>query len=332
MSRREGRESGSKRHRSRFDREPSPKRSSRDGKLVTERPSINVGLDTGDHSDRDQKHHRRLQDALPLEAPLAPNSKVETGATSKESEKKTSGHREGTKHSSDPTEIPRSSSYFQQHDERGNAGQVGRSFSRRAATERGWWRDSKDRHGERAADRTATSDTQQRNQKSQAQKDDDRVRRHDGFLEIEKDPQPPARKRPSFREKKIPPVDSENADKAGTEPVKPSHQDQPVVGNEKKEERGSQYPRHLDTSGKPFLGDKESNRGEAQRGSFPPRDRYASGRNYRGRDGFNGRRGYPPSGVRVEKWKHDMFDEANRSPTPKNEEDQIAKVEALLAS
>ncbi|KAK9109750.1 hypothetical protein Sjap_017810 [Stephania japonica] len=36
--------------------------------------------------------------------------------------------------------------------------------------------------------------------------------------------------------------------------------------------------------------------------------------------------------VRAEKWKHDMFDEANRSPTPKNEDDQIAKIEALLAS
>jgi hypothetical protein len=33
-----------------------------------------------------------------------------------------------------------------------------------------------------------------------------------------------------------------------------------------------------------------------------------------------------------EKWKHDLFDDANKSPTTKNEEDQIAKIERLLAS
>ncbi|CAA2999701.1 Hypothetical predicted protein [Olea europaea subsp. europaea] len=42
--------------------------------------------------------------------------------------------------------------------------------------------------------------------------------------------------------------------------------------------------------------------------------------------------GYRPTGGRVEKWKHDLYEESNRSPTPKNEEDQIAKIEALLAS
>ncbi|MCL7040714.1 hypothetical protein MKW94_028783, partial [Papaver nudicaule] len=35
---------------------------------------------------------------------------------------------------------------------------------------------------------------------------------------------------------------------------------------------------------------------------------------------------------KAEKWKHDLYDEANKSPTAKNEEEQIAKVQALLSS
>ncbi|KAF5733205.1 hypothetical protein HS088_TW17G00745 [Tripterygium wilfordii] len=55
-------------------------------------------------------------------------------------------------------------------------------------------------------------------------------------------------------------------------------------------------------------------------------------RHDRGRDRYGGKQGYHSSNGRVEKWKHDLFHEANRSPTLKNEENQIAKVEALLAS
>lgn len=63
---------------------------------------------------------------LPLEAPLAPDSKVETAAVSKESDKKTNKLEEShektnevkefekkTNVSSDPTKVPRSDSYFQ---------------------------------------------------------------------------------------------------------------------------------------------------------------------------------------------------------------------------
>ncbi|XP_078442281.1 cyclin-like protein isoform X2 [Wolffia australiana] len=39
-----------------------------------------------------------------------------------------------------------------------------------------------------------------------------------------------------------------------------------------------------------------------------------------------------PEAGQQEKWKHDLFDESNRSPTPKNEEDELAKLEALLSS
>ena len=128
-------------------------------------------------------------------------------------------------------------------------------------------------------------------------------------------------------------MDSENTDKAPAQPVKPTHPEPTLVGGERRVDRGGHNPRFSDRPGKPFLGDREANKGEAHRGSFSSRDRYGGNSNYRGRERFNGTRGYHPGGgVRVEKWKHDLFEEGNRSPTPKKEEDQIAKVEALLAS
>ena len=91
----------------------SPKRSRRDGKPATERPLSNLGFDVRDQSDREQKHRRRLQDALPLEALPEADSKLEVGAGRKEFDKKTNALRDGTKSSSNPTEVPRSRSYFQ---------------------------------------------------------------------------------------------------------------------------------------------------------------------------------------------------------------------------
>lgn len=91
----------------------SPKRSRRDGKTETERPSANSHLDNRNHSDRDQNHHRRLKDALPLEAPSEQDSKVEGVALSKGKSEKANLDNEGTKISSDPTDVPRSRSYFQ---------------------------------------------------------------------------------------------------------------------------------------------------------------------------------------------------------------------------
>lgn len=84
----------------------SPKRSRRDGKPATERPSSNLNLDVGDPIDRDQKHRRRLQDALPLEALPQPDSKVQSGVGNKEYDKRTTEPRERSKNSSNPTEVP----------------------------------------------------------------------------------------------------------------------------------------------------------------------------------------------------------------------------------
>jgi hypothetical protein len=55
-----------------------------------------------------------LQDALPLETPSGPDSaKVESGGVSKEIDKKSNEHGEGSKHCSKPTEVPWSQSFFQ---------------------------------------------------------------------------------------------------------------------------------------------------------------------------------------------------------------------------
>ncbi|CAI9769164.1 unnamed protein product [Fraxinus pennsylvanica] len=320
MSRREDRNYDSKRHRSRFDREASPKRSRRDGKPATERLPTDTELHK-DHLDRDQKHRRRLQDALPLEATSAQESKVETQAVTKESENKTNGHYEGTKHSSDPTKIPHSQSYFQ-HDDRRSAGQVGRSFSRRTDTERGWRRDTKEQYGDRMENKSVVSDTQLKNEKPRDNGEDSRVWRHDGYFEMEADPKPPVRKRPSFREQKIP-ADPEKTDKAIANP-----RDLPV-DNERQAVQ-EHISRNYDRPKRSIVGEREAQRGEAWRGNSS-RDRNGASSSYSGRDRLGGRQGYRSTGGHVDKWKHDLYEESNRSPTPKNEEDQIAKIEALLA-
>lgn len=93
----------------------SPKRSRRDGKPAPERvPSRNNSLDSRNQMDQDQKSGRREKDGgLPLETPLATDSKLERGAPSNEPDRKSSGRHEGTQHSSNPSEASRSRSYFQ---------------------------------------------------------------------------------------------------------------------------------------------------------------------------------------------------------------------------
>ncbi|KAG4114029.1 hypothetical protein ERO13_D12G020000v2 [Gossypium hirsutum] len=334
MSRREGRDSDSRRHRSGFDREPSPKRSRRDGKPQTERQVSSA--DVGDRPDQEEKQRRRLQDAVPLEAAPTPpdSSKIETVIVGKDSDRKNNGQHEGTKHSSDPTEVPRSRSYFQ-HDERGIAAQAGRSYGRRVASERGergWWRDAKDHHSERE---TRTYDTRQRDEKPQARGDSKDDWRHDRFFEMEADPPaqpPPSRKRPAFSEKKIPAA-AQSADLTTKESEKSSHSSHHVLGSERRVDR-DRHPRHLDRPDRLTAGDQAPSRREAPRGGFLSHERHGGGggSNFRGRDRFSGRQGYRSGGPRVEKWKHDLYDEANKSPPRKNEEDQIAKVESLLAS
>ncbi|KAL3843848.1 hypothetical protein ACJIZ3_001251 [Penstemon smallii] len=361
MSRREDRNSDSKRHRSRFDREPSPKRSRRDGKPETERSHNNTEFDK-DRLDRDQKQRRRLQDAV------AHDLKVETGTTSKESENKSGGRHGGTVDSSEPTKVPRSQSYFQ-HDDRGSVGQNGRSSGRRTdkvscelsiaclslynlrnkfviihllyqqliflesfyCQERGWWRDPNEQKNDHAENTKVESLTKQTDEKAKDNREDNRAWRHDGYFEMEANPKPLARKRP-FREQKLPANSEDTGKAASADPMVPNPRDRAVESG-RRDERGHTSRYSGNRYERSFSGQRESNRAEAWRGNSSSsfRDRNNASGNYRDRFTAAGQDSRPTGG-RVDKWKHDLYDEANKSPTPKKEEDQISKIEALLAS
>ncbi|KAF4382324.1 hypothetical protein G4B88_011276 [Cannabis sativa] len=356
MSRWEDRHSDSKRHRSRFDRDPSPKRSKRDGKPEPERLPSSNSLDIKNNTEQDQKHRPSLQDGSPPKSLVPTDSKPEKGALSSDTDRKPNGKHEGTKLSAVPTDGPRPRSYFKvpspqicansigivvqpcalkwfHHDERGNAARVGRSSGRNTTSERGWWRDSRDQHNERTENKKSTNETRKRD--DGAKGDEKANWRHDRFSEVEADA-PHSRKRPSFREKKIQ-ADFEQVDGAAPETAKLRYLNQPAKES-RKEEQGHNT-RYFDRNEKALVGDGAAHRRETQkRGGFPSRERYRGGGdddvNYRRRDGLIGGRSEFRGGSdgHDNKWKHDLYQDANRSPTPKNEEDQIAKVEALLAS
>ncbi|KAK4793667.1 hypothetical protein SAY86_024102 [Trapa natans] len=223
MSRREDREADPKRRPSRFDREPSPKRSRRDEKSVAERASSHTNAGPREHVEQDNKIHQLLQDPLPLEAP--PN---------------------------------RLSS-----------------------------KDAKDQHLKQS-DRTTTNSSRRDDGSSRRRDGDTGAWRHDGFFEMDSTDRPGKRK-------------------------------------EDRSRNSGNWERH----------ERWSNRRDNSRDGLPLRWRFGSGTKDMGRDSYNGRQGFSHTvnnNTKVEKWKHDLLDEANRSSSPKNEEDRIAKIEVLLAS
>ncbi|KAM7251424.1 hypothetical protein ACFE04_023307 [Oxalis oulophora] len=199
-------------------------------------------------------------------------------------------------HNDAPDYYSRTNHHQQQRDER--ATHDARNNGRKPA-DRGWLSRPRDvRDGEKVE---TESD---RDKNSKGKLDRDNTWRHDKFSGVKSDPQSPVRKRPAFSEKKIP-VDSDK------DHGKQSHRDRPLSGNEKREDR-----RHLD---RPYR-------------RPPGREMQSGGGNDRGRDRLSGGRPrYNSGGTQYDKWSHDLFDEANRSPPRKNEDEQIAKVESLLA-
>ncbi|CAI8604821.1 unnamed protein product [Vicia faba] len=287
------RDSDSKRRHSKFDREPSPKRHRRDRERVT----------TNDGGvDREQRN-----------LPLSSRSSKHESTDGSHKRLDPIDHSELSKRSSQPS---RSRSYYQ----------VGRSTGQREADGKVYTQSKENNQ------RVETSQSrEQRDEKSLA-KLDEKFQRRDSFTERKEDPTPSMRKRPAFREKKIP-VDSGEANPAGTVTVKSSHADHPSERNERKEDRSSN-PNHLDRSEKQIVDDRAPNNREARRDGFSSRGRYGGSggnSNYRGRDKFNGRQDFPIK-TQTEKWKHDLYQEVNKDPIAKNEDDQIAKLEALLAS
>lgn len=166
-------------------------------------------------------------------------------------------------------------------------------------------------------------------EKAKDSRDENHVWRHDGYFRMEANPKPSTRKRPAFREQKAP-ADPGKTDKAASNAATPNTQDR-AVASEKRDERRFNS-KLTDRPERPPAWNRELAKGEAARSDS--RDRYCGvSSRYRGSERFNPRQGYyRTDGGRVEKWKHDLYDEANKSPNPKNEEDQISKIEALLAS
>lgn len=297
--------------------------------MPTERSPNRLKSEVGDKDEgRSRKH--RLQDALPLEGSKASDSKQEVKDSSYTLASKTNLPSERTNHSN-PTAVPRRS--YHQHDDRRTAARDGRRSGRSSTSERGWWKDSRDE--DRTAHRSAPSDPKVREEKSQAQGGDNHVWRHDRFLEAEANAHPPTKKRRPFREEKLP-LESEDVDNAVHEPSKVALPASSTVGAGRWEQRGrDRRPLERNEHDRAYAREKSfSNRGRVEKTGFPSRDRYNGFDNdgkFKGRENFGGRQGNHLSGARVEKWKHDLYDEANRSPTPKNEEDPVAKVEALLS-
>lgn len=245
--------------------------------------------------DRDQKHRRRLQDALPLETPRVSDTKTEVNDRSNGSNRKASELGETTKHS-DPMGAPRPRSFFQ-HDDRGTAGQDGRRSGRRVTAERGWWKDSKDDE-ERAARKAPSSDLREKEGKSQARSgnhDNHHVWRHDRFPEVEGDTNPPAKKRRPFREEKEKlPVESEPTENTAHEPRKGPHPISSTGGSDRGRDRRPLERRDHDRG---YQRERSfSNRGQVEKAAFPSRERFGGGDNggrYRGRDNrFGERQGY----------------------------------------
>ncbi|VFQ72571.1 unnamed protein product [Cuscuta campestris] len=317
-------------HIERMKRSFSPKRSRRDSKPETERHHTNNSLDVRKNSDLGQKNQSEVQDGVHLEAPSRQDNRTERVAR-KVSDQKRDAHAEGmnsepvelsqhrsVKRSSDPAEAPRSQSYFQ-HDERGNAGQAGRSSRRREPDAHALRREPMEQ-----VNRKRTNDGSLVDQKIKVQGKESDVWRHDGYFELEANPKPPAKKR-SFREQKI----SADTEKPEMEPAKHnSYRDASHIV-ERRRERNSSFFHRPDQA---FARERGTNRGRAWQDRIPSRrDRYYDRGSFSGRDTISSRPDHHPNNT-VDKWKHDLFSEANKSPAPRNEEDHLAKIEALLAS
>ncbi|KAG0490681.1 hypothetical protein HPP92_007544 [Vanilla planifolia] len=336
MSRRErdGRDSQGKRLHSRFDREPSPKKVKREEKSGPSRTHS-----SHHHSSvkelTDHKQKQEVQDEVPFQSiPVSniPDHYIET----KNLEGKDDRTRMDTQHSSEHRDVLHSHSYYQ-HSDRGSAGW---SSSRRAIDHRRW-NDSKEQSRNRIRAEEYDQHKKDERPHSRADEKNTGIWRHDRFKDLEP-AVPPARKRPAFREKKLPTEPDADASTKGSEKPKLSTREPPMEWDTgRREEKSELYPRVPDKPSRSFprVDDRRERRVdgfyqrvEMQRSIDPSGERYGvRGRADRPDFAYGERNSLRAGGFEVEKWKHDLFDEANQSPPRKNEEEHIAKVEALLA-
>ncbi|KAL6648619.1 hypothetical protein ACP70R_012843 [Stipagrostis hirtigluma subsp. patula] len=338
-SRREGRDSHGRRHhsssRSRRD-DPSPRRRRDDRRHESDRARRRSrDEESAKEADRDQKRNR---DAPQSDDPV--NAEAKSLGDAKNDPPTTVRHERsprGTKRFSESRESWRPRSFFQ-HDERGSAGQGGRRYDRQA-NDYGRQRDEK----EHLVDREKKEDghtSQGKVERAQQQNDGDSTWRHDGFFKLEEEA-PLAKRRPPFQEMKM--SQEQESGAVVTEPDTRSWKlDQTGSSSAVRDERRNYHARGFGNHrpfGRPddrsFRRGFPEHRSDGQRNGYDSRGRFA-GRVGMDRDRFNNPYGgrnnaHQTTDDQQEKWKHDLYDQTNRSPTPKTEEEQIAKVEALLA-
>uniref|UniRef100_A0A0A9EV16 Btz domain-containing protein n=1 Tax=Arundo donax TaxID=35708 RepID=A0A0A9EV16_ARUDO len=340
-SRRDGRDLHGRRphssSRSRRD-DPSPRRRRDDRKHESDRAHYRSrDEESAKAADRDQKRNKdaaQHDDSPNAEAKSLSDAKNDPPARHDRSPR-------GTKRLSGSREAWRPQSFFQ-HDERGNAGQGGRHYDRQAS-DYGRHRDQKERLVDRDKQKVDGHSLQGKVESAQEQIDGDSTWKHDRFLQLDEEA-PVAKRRPPFQEMKISEHKSADAPTV-TEPDSRSRKpDQPGPTSAMREERRNYHTRGFGNH-RPFIrpDDRSFRRGfpdhrsDGQRNRYDSRGRFA-GRGGMDRDRFNNQYGgrsnntYQATGDQEEeKWKHDLYDRTSRSPPPKTEQEQIAKVEALLA-
>lgn len=264
----------------------SPKRSRRDRQ--PEADGVLLSKKDLDGSETDKKPRQSLRDAAPLE----PDSQ---GLTRDDDKK----HSETTKQAPHPSQGLRSRPYHQ-HDDRRTTGRG----DRRPTPDRGSWRGSRDQSNRRAGDDRRDQDKS--------------TWRHDRFREGDDDTKGAlSRKRPAFREKKIPEESRNDTDRTRTEDAKDTNLNGRRQNERNWRSNNNERPAAMGR-------DRVWNRDDGSRQSYRAD---TEGFNRNGRSGFHG------SWTKAEKkWDHDLYEEANKSPARANEEEQIAKVEALLSS
>jgi hypothetical protein len=175
----------------------------------------------------------------------------------------------------------------------------------------------------------------------QQQKNGDSTWKHDGFFQLEEEA-PLAKRRPPFQETKMTQV-QESAPSVTELDSRSRKPDQPgTTAAMMREERTSYHSWGFENR-RPFVRTEDrsfrrafpEHRRDGLRHGYDSRGRFP-GRGQMDRDRFHNPDGwrsnkYQATSDQGEKWKHGLYDQTNRSPAPKNEEEQIAKVEALLA-
>jgi hypothetical protein len=175
---------------------------------------------------------------------------------------------------------------------------------------------------------------QEKVEQGQPQNDVDSTWKHDGFFKLEEEA-PVAKRRPGFKERGMP---LEGQGSAVTEPDARSRKpDQrgltSGMGEERRNYHSREFARPDDRGARWGFSDYRS---AGQRNGYDSRGRGFAGRGGRGRDRFDYQYGgrnnmHEAAGEQTEKWKHDLYDQKDDTPAPMTEEEQIAKVEALLA-